>query len=191
MFGASQLWGKVGRAFLRVISERQYMRFPPGSDFHVAPPLRESLLHWKKLVMEGPPHPIDPVGSKLVDAVILTDGFTPDARSFERLPVRVGAVLASTSASVHSRDPDSVKRRWLEPSAQIVSVEMNAAVLALFTFADRVKGCNLLLLIDSEAVEAALIKGYLSGEAFWDLAFWLRVRVFIDRISSADANPAD
>ena len=28
MFGASQLWGKVGRAFLRVISERQYLRFP-------------------------------------------------------------------------------------------------------------------------------------------------------------------
>ena len=28
MFGASQLWGKVGRAFLRVISERQYMRLP-------------------------------------------------------------------------------------------------------------------------------------------------------------------
>lgn len=28
MFGASQLQGKVGRAFLRVISERQYLRFP-------------------------------------------------------------------------------------------------------------------------------------------------------------------
>ena len=33
MFGASQLWGKVGRAYLRVISERQYMRFPIGPRF--------------------------------------------------------------------------------------------------------------------------------------------------------------
>ena len=33
MFGASQLWGKVGRAFLRVISERQYARFPPKDGF--------------------------------------------------------------------------------------------------------------------------------------------------------------
>ena len=33
MFGASQLWGKVGRAFLRVISERQYARHPPDGSF--------------------------------------------------------------------------------------------------------------------------------------------------------------
>ena len=28
MFGASQLWGKIGRAFLRSLSERQYIRHP-------------------------------------------------------------------------------------------------------------------------------------------------------------------
>ena len=42
MFGASQLWGKVGRAFLRVISERQYMRLPLGPKFGLDPPLREA-----------------------------------------------------------------------------------------------------------------------------------------------------
>ena len=74
---------------------------------------------------------------------------------------------------------------------------MIAAVLALETFADRLRGADILLLIDSEAVEGSLIKGYSSREdlcelisVFWDLAFQLRVRVFIDRIST-DANPAD
>ena len=201
MFGASQLWGKVGRAFLRVISERQYMRFPQGSEFEVDPPLRESLLHWKRLVTQGPPRPIDKVGSKLVDAVIFTDGFTPDPRSFESLPDRVGAVLfdrrIQRPRQFTSIIPESVKSQWLKRSTQIVPVEMIAAVLALFTFADRVRGSDLLLLIDSEAVEAALIKGYSSREdlcsiisVFWDLALSLRVRVFIDRIST-DANPAD
>ena len=177
------------------------MRFPQGSEFQVDPPLRESLLHWKRLVTQGPPRPIDKVGSKLVDAVIFTDGFTPDPRSFDRLPDRVGAVLfdrrIQRPRQFTSIIPESVKSQWLKRSTQIVPVEMIAAVLALFTFADRVRGSDLLLLIDSEAVEAALIKGYSSREdlcsiisVFWDLALSLRVRVFIDRIST-DANPAD
>ena len=72
-----------------------------------------------------------------------------------------------------------------------------AAVLALETFADQIRGADVILLIDSEAVEGALVKGYSSREdlcqvisIFWDLAFQLRVRVFIDRVST-DANPAD
>ena len=201
MFGASQLWGKVGRAFLRVISERQYLRFPIGSEFKLDQPLLESLLHWKKLVNEGPPRPIESASAKLVDAVIFTDGFTPDPRKKERLPDRVGAVLfdrrLKRPMQFTSAVSKAVKRRWLERSTQIVPVEMVAAVLALETFADRIRGSDILLLIDSEAVEGALIKGYSSREdlcqlisVFWDLAFQLRVRVFIDRIST-DANPAD
>ena len=55
---------------------------------------------------------------------------------------------------------------------------------------------DLLLLIDSEPVESALVKGYSSKgdrceliEVFWDLVLSLQCNVFIDRISS-DANPA-
>ena len=36
MFAASQLWGKVGRAFLLAISERQYMKFRMYKDEAVA-----------------------------------------------------------------------------------------------------------------------------------------------------------
>jgi hypothetical protein len=42
MFGASQLWGKIGRAFLRPISERQYWKFPPSSEFKLDHQLVES-----------------------------------------------------------------------------------------------------------------------------------------------------
>jgi hypothetical protein len=76
-------------------------------------------------------------------------------------------------------------------------IEMLAPVVALTTFADRLFEADLILLIDSEAVEAALVKGYSSREdmceiitLFWEIALALRVRVFIDRISM-DANPAD
>ena len=201
MFGASQLWGKVGRAFLRVISERQYMRFPNSSTFKLDKPLEMSLHHWHKLVNEGPPRPIDQFGPKLVDAVIFTDGFTPDPRSNDVTPDRVGAVLfdrrLKCPLQFTSLIPDHVKKRWLSRTTQIVPVEMIAPVLALATFADRLQGADVLLLIDSESVEGALIKGYSSREdlceiisVFWDLALQLRVRVFIDRIST-DANPAD
>ena len=153
------------------------------------------------MVNEGPPRPIESASAKLVDAVIFTDGFTPDPRKKERLPDRVGAVLfdrrLKRPMQFTSAVSKAVKRRWLERSTQIVPVEMVAAVLALETFADRIRGSDILLLIDSEAVEGALIKGYSSREdlcqlisVFWDLAFQLRVRVFIDRIST-DANPAD
>ena len=77
------------------------------------------------------------------------------------------------------------------------SRDVIAAVLALETFKDRLVGADIILLIDSEAVQGALIKGYSSREdlcelisVFWNLALELKARVFIDRIST-DANPAD
>ena len=74
---------------------------------------------------------------------------------------------------------------------------MLAPMVALETFRDRIAGADVFIMIDSEAVEGALIKGYSSRSdicelvsVFWDLALKYRVRIFIDRIST-DANPAD
>ena len=203
MFGASQLWGKVGRAYLRVISERQYMRFPVGPRFGLDLPLRASLEQWLKLVSQGPPRTIDRQVSKKSDVVIFTDGFTPDPRTpvSSRLPDRVGAVLFDRRL-VHPRQftavvPREVSKRWIPRTTQIIPIEMLAPVLALETFADRLVGADVIVLIDSEAVEAALVKGYSSREdvcsiisVFWDRALSLKCRIFIDRVST-DANPAD
>ena len=74
------MWGKVGRAFLRVISERQYLRFPIKHEFSLDLPLIEALKQWKMLVNEGFPRRIEVACSKPADVVIFTDGFTPDPR---------------------------------------------------------------------------------------------------------------
>ena len=201
MFGASQLWGKVGRAFLRSISERQYWKFPPNSEFKLGKALEESLRQWRKLVDSGPPRPIDFAHDKIVDAVIFTDGFTPDPRSNDRSPDRIGGVIFDrrlrNPRQFTAQVPEHVKQRWLERTTQIVPIEMLAPVVALATFADRVSNADIFVMIDSESVEGSLIKGYSSREdlcqiisVFWDLALKLRTRVFIDRIST-DANPAD
>ena len=56
MFGASQLWGKVGRAFLRTMSERQYAKgFDPLRTADVGPALVAALRQWIKLIQAGPP----------------------------------------------------------------------------------------------------------------------------------------
>ena len=201
MFGASQLWGKVGRAFLRSISERQYARSPVDELFKLDEALEISLKHWRKLIESGPPRPIELKRDRFSDVVIFTDGFTPDPRDCKQLPDRVGGVLFDRRlnrprqfTAVVSK---SVQKKWLVRKTQIVPVEMIATILALTTFSDRLRNTDLVMLIDSEAVEAALVKGYSSKEdlcllisTFWDSVFHLKTRVFIDRVST-DANPAD
>ena len=201
MFGASQLWGKVGRAFLRVISERQYLRFPQTDQFSLGPALIEALRQWRKLIQSGPPRLIDLQVQKPADIVIFTDGFTPDPRERDVRPDRIGAVLFDRRLrcplQLTALVPQTLKKKWLERATQIVPVEMVAPIVALWTFADRVKGADVILLIDSEAVEGALIKGYSSKSdlcglvsIFWDVSLEFQARIFIDRIST-DANPAD
>ena len=69
------------------------MRFPVGHEFKLDPALKNALNHWRRLVLHGPPRPIETVSEKLVDAVVFTDGFTPEPKSNQREPDRVGAVL--------------------------------------------------------------------------------------------------
>ena len=92
--------------------------------------------------------------------------------------------------------PERVKKFWLVRKTQIVPIEMLAPIVALSTFGPMIRGKDIILFIDSEAVEGALIKGYSAREdlselvsVFGDLALELRVNVYIDRVST-DANPA-
>jgi hypothetical protein len=65
------------------------------------------------------------------------------------------------------------------------------------TFRDYIKDKSVILLVDAEAVEGALVKGYSALEdiceligKFWDLALELNCSVYIDRVPT-DANCAD
>ena len=89
----------------------------------------------------------------------------------------------------------------MDPKNQIIPIELLAPVLALRNFRDRLNGADVIILIDSEVVEDALVKVYPTMEGrlgfvhslmsiFWDLALELSARIFIDRVST-DANPAD
>ncbi|OLQ02504.1 hypothetical protein AK812_SmicGene14638 [Symbiodinium microadriaticum] len=76
-------------------------------------------------------------------------------------------------------------------------IELLATVVAVQTFREEIHGKLVLLFIDSEPVEAALIKGYSAKEdvcelvgIFWELVLELRCSVYIDRVPT-DSNPAD
>lgn len=162
MFGASQLWGKVGRAFLRAISERQYARVAVNDRFVLDPPLRESLNQWLALVEAGHPRTIDLCAGEKADAVLFTDGFSPDPRDHDRRPDRIGAVLFDRRLrdplQFSEAVPQAVKDQWLARQTQIVPVEMVAPIVALKTFESRLFRADLLMFTDSEVVEAAFVK---------------------------------
>ena len=65
-------------------------------------------------------------------------------------------------------------------------IELVAAVAALQTFSHQLRGKSLLLFVDAEAVEGALIKGYSARSdicqlisVFWDLALELKCLIYI------------
>jgi hypothetical protein len=202
MFGASQLWGKVGRAFLLAISERQYSKlFDPAKHFVRGTALELSLKCWLKLIKNGPPREINPLRPAPSDVVLFTDGYTPDQRKQETGPSRIGMVMFARYFAVPAQAggivPEEFIAKWLPRATQIRMVELFATVVALKTFGDYLKGKSVLLFVDSEAVEGALVKGYSSRSdicelvgVFWDTVQSLKCLVYIDRVPT-DANCSD
>ena len=86
---------------------------------------------------------------------------------------------------------------WLPCKTQIVMVELIAVVMALEAFAPEIAGQRVVFLIDAEAVEGAIVKGYsarediclLVGRLCETLAA-LDVCAYFDRVST-DANLSD
>ena len=202
MFAASQLWGKVGRAFLLAISERQYSKtLSKDQKALLGTALEHALKQWLRLVNEGPPRELKQVAPARADVVIFTDGFFPDPRRSEKGPARVGAVLFDRRR-VHPAQfseivPKEVLDKWISRSTQIFMVELVATVLALETFRYYLQNTNVLLFVDAEAVEGALVKGYSSRSdvsllvgKFWELAQELGAAIYIDRVPT-DANCSD
>ena len=201
MFGASQLWGKVGRAFLRALSERQYSKFTGKDALELTPALRLSLEQWIRLVKEGPPRPIEKVEPAKSDVVLFTDGATPEDDRSGQEGGTIGAVVFTRTGSpplqFFESVPMEVVSRWLPRKTQIAMIELVATVVALETFRPMLQNKTLLLFVDAEAVEGALVKGYSAREdlcelvgIFWNLVLELNCLVYVDRVPT-DANPAD
>ena len=77
MFGASQLWGKIGRADLCAVAERRYCGGSSGGSLSSA--LTFALHKWLYLVQHGPPRPILRLGPR--DVVVFTDGSSPNSNA--------------------------------------------------------------------------------------------------------------
>ena len=133
--------------------------------------------------------------------VIFTDGFTPDQRKKETGLSRVGAVMFSRCHQLPAQFgevvPAEVIRTWLPRATQICMVELVATVIALQTFKPYLQDKSVLFLVDAEAVEGALVKGYSARSdlcelvgVFWDLVLDLKALVYIDRVPT-DANCSD
>ena len=91
----------------------------------------------------------------------------------------------------------SLINKWIPRKSQIAMVELFATVVALETFKVQLQGSWSLLLVDSEPVQGALVKGYSAREdvcelvgVFWKLALDCLVNLYVDRVPT-DANPAD
>ena len=128
MFGSSQLWGKIGRAFLRSLSERQYSKFP-RSDMNKAISL--SLVKWKELIESGPPRPIECSGRRRSDFVLFTDGSFPDRKSNLKKPWIGGVLFHRGSKAIQFGCPvdEELIKKWLPRKSQILMVELFAVVV--------------------------------------------------------------
>ena len=198
MFAASQLWGQVGRAFLRPLSERQYGL---ARESALNETLAFALKMWRFLVTDGRPRSIDSFSNDTVDVVVFTDGSFPDGKVDEDGPPMIGALLidvrSQESFCFEMVVPQLLIDTWIPRKNQIAMIELLAPVIVNDTFPDRLEGAKVLLLIDSEPVEGALIKGYSSKQdvcelvgVFWSQACNLQVAYYIDRVPT-DGNPAD
>ncbi len=197
-FASMQLWGKVGRAFLRCLSERQYSSAPIDS-INVAIGL--ALREWTWLTISGTPRPIQCVSDSPADVVIFTDEYFPNPMLGETGQARVGGVIFDRCRSkpmVFSLPiTDSMMSNWIQRKTQISMIELFAPVLAMEFLSTSIVGRSALFLIDSESVEGALIKGYSAMSdicelvgIFWRMADIRSVTIYVDRVST-DANIAD
>ena len=87
--------------------------------------------------------------------------------------------------------------KWLPRKTQIIMVETFAAVAVMRELGDLMAERSVTFYIDSEPVQAALVKGYSGKEdlcylvgLFWHLAADLSVAAYLDRVPT-DSNPSD
>jgi len=154
-FVGSSLFGKVGRSFLRPLSERQYESY---RDCRLNPALELALDCWLDILDRGMPRPIIPRLPRAADAVWFTDG-----QSEPGTQPRIGGVLFAqwreTPVYFSCEVPNDILQKWLPRKTQIMLVELLAAVVLQYHFKEELYGKRVLGMIDSECALDALIKG--------------------------------
>jgi hypothetical protein len=205
-FLTASLFGRVGRAFMRPISERQYetqtsARRARDSPHALNDAIIDALRSWLMILDRGQPRPIRDLRPGPADAVVFTDGSGPEQGETGAVPYKIGAVLFApwreSPVAFSLIVPEDLIKRWLPRKNQIALVEAFAVVMAISHFGAELTGKRLIALVDSECALDALIKGQSKFEdvlgllkVFWDLIAAHSIDVYLDRVST-DANPSD
>ena len=169
-----------GRAFLRPLAERQYASNRSSS---LPSSLHRALQVWIMIITSeaGTHNFLDASEAVPSDVVLSTDGSFPDAHrgeKWEDFPPRIGWTAFIRGATprwdrvIFSSmvvTPAMMMEEWLPRSTQVCLVELLGAVAAIDYLEPLYPRQRLLVLIDSEAVEAAVIKGSGAKEDMCDL----------------------
>jgi hypothetical protein len=215
-FLTSSLFGRVGRAFMKPLSERQYMhgsdnfwgrakfkdfgKMKPEEQYALNPVLEESLKSWLDILDRGRPRPILEKKEGEADAVFFSDGAGPTEDKPE-VKAKVGAVLfgwwRENPAAFGVEVPQYLMDKWLARENQIAMIELFAAVMVLEQWGPELTGKRVIGMIDSECVLDALIKGQSRQDdmqklirRFWDIVADHQINLYLDRVST-DSNPSD
>ena len=142
------------------------------------------------------------------EVVLFTDGAAPDPRRDvdQDAPVpRLGWVAFIRPREGRAEEvlfssfaiPEAIMNEWTPRVTQVAMVELFGAVAALEAVGPRVRGATCLLLVDAEAAQGALVKGYSAIDDFGDLlgCFWKtamehELAVYVDRVPT-DSNVSD
>ena len=133
----------------------------------------------------------------------MTDGYVPDPREVDPDDPawRVGWVIFDVRGEkVYHGQKDMSEdeaAEWLPRKTQIMMVELFAPLLALRAVPEPFRHAKAIALLDSEAAEGALVRGYSAKEdvcdlvgEFWAEALSLDTTFYLDR-TPTDSNPAD
>ena len=133
---------------------------------------------------------------------MFTDGCAPDPRRLEAgAELRCGWVyfcLLTGEVYFGTHAPTAGEQAHWEPrETQVIMTEALAPIAALCALRRVVHSRRILLLVDSEAVEGAFIKGdsptldlRLHAGLFWHICLLLDLAIYVDRVPT-DGNPAD
>ena len=154
---------------------------------------------WERLIVKGRPRDLEVEEDDENDVVIFTDGSWPEPGQSSK-PMIGAVVFDKTSGKAWStamKVPEDLIREWLPRKTQIAMVEMLAPIVVNEVFKEELRGKKAILLVDSESVEGALVKGYSARSdmtwltaVFWDQLVDLDCLMYIDRIST-DGDIAD
>ena len=184
--------------YVHSLSERQYSKIWSGK---LNLQLERALKGWLMILGGyGVPRQIREERTNFTDIVAFTDGWWPEVANSKELP-QTGFVVYDKSytkpiyamAKISQKEMD----RWLPRKTQIVLVEMFAAVQLVASCGDKMRRKKVLLFVDSEAAQGALIKGGSSkadiselGLIFWRLVQEYEILIYIDRVPT-DGNISD